>query len=252
MKLVKVKRMPQSDFEKEKLEPLGGGYYAVTSKSHTFGADAILLADFAEPRSAKRLCDLCAGCGIVSLLWSADGVSRRIDAIEIQSEAVRLIKSAALKNSLAGITAIEADLRTLDASFSGAFDLVACNPPYKKSGTGAMSIDRADRAARHETLCTLEDVVSAGFRLLRGGGRLCLCHRPERLADLITLMCAYKVEPKRLRFVQQRADTKPWLVLVEGKKCSKPGILAEPAFIVEDKNGGYSREMSEIYNKFNH
>jgi len=211
-----------------------------------------LLADFAAPRGAKKLCDLCAGCGIVSLLWSADGVSRLIDAVEIQSEAAHLIRLASEYNRLPGLHAIETDLRTLDASHNGTYDLVACNPPYKKSGTGAVSRESAARTAKHETLCTLEDAVSAGARLLKNGGRLCICHRPERLADLITLMKAFKIEPKRLRFVQQRVNTRPWLFLIEGKKCAKPGLFAEPTLIVENGIGEYSHEMSEIYNKFNH
>lgn len=252
--------MPQTDIENLKFEPLGGNFYAVTSKNHTFGADAILLADFAAPRGAKRLCDLCAGCGIVSLLWSAEFAknaasasanSRVIDAIEIQSEAVELIRLAAERNHLRDLHAVNVDLRALDSSYNGRYDLVACNPPYKKSGAGAVSAENAARAARHETLCTLEDVISTGARLLKNGGRLCLCHRPERLVDIMTLMREFKVEPKRLRLVQQRAETKPWLLLIEGKKGSRPGLTIEPALIVEDENGEYSRQMSEIYNKFN-
>lgn len=250
--------MPQIAFEGEKLEPLGGGYCAVTSKSHTFGSDAILLADFAAPRGAKRLCDLCAGCGIVSLLWSADSASRPngtagrlIDAVEIQSGAVRLIKLAAQFNKLSGLRAVEADLRTLDTSFNGAYDLVACNPPYKKTGTGAISKNSAALAARYETFCTLKDAVSVGARLLKNGGRFCLCHRPERLADAVTLMRVCNVEPKRLRLVQQRCSAKPWLLLIEGKKGGKPGLCIEPTLIVEDENGVYTTEMSNIYNKFN-
>lgn len=248
--------MPQNVFAGEKLEPLGGGYYAITSKNHTFSADAILLADFAAPRGAKKLCDLCAGCGIVSLIWSADVSSRIgaglfIDAVEIQSEAADMIKRAAEYNNLPCLRGVEADLRTLGASFNGNYDLVACNPPYKKAGTGAQSRDSAALAARHETLCSLEDVVSAGARLLKNGGRFCLCHRPERLCDLVSLMRTCGVEPKRLRHVQQRVSTRPWLVLIEGKKGGRPGLLVEPALIVEGADGGYSNEMSEIYNKLN-
>jgi tRNA1(Val) A37 N6-methylase TrmN6 len=225
---------------------LGGGIFAVTSDRHTFGADAVLLADFAAVRTAKRLCDLCAGCGIVSLLWSRNG-DFKIDAIEIQNEAAQLCIQAAKLNCLDGIHVIENDLCRLDSSYNGVYDLVACNPPYKKADTGKPSIDDAARTARHETSCTLEDVVAAAARMLKSGGRFCLCHRPERLTDLLTLMRVQRVEPKRLRFVQQRVSTKPWLVLVEGKKHAKPGILTEATLIVEGEDGGYSDEMNRIY-----
>jgi tRNA1(Val) A37 N6-methylase TrmN6 len=232
--------------ESEFLEPLGGGIYAITSKAHKFGADAVLLADFASPRAAKKLCDLCAGCGIVSLLWSRDG-KRDIDAIELQSDAAELASRAVRHNSLTTLRVVKADLCKLDSSFNGAYDLVACNPPYKKAGSGGVSSDDAALAARHETFCTLEDVVTTGARILKGGGRFCICHRPERLTELMALMSARGVEPKRLRLVQQRISTKPWLVLVEGKKGAHPGLVIEPALIVEDEKGEYTDEMKRIY-----
>lgn len=242
--------MSQILLKNEKLEPLGSGYFAIVSKDHTFGADAVLLADFAAPRGAKRLCDLCAGCGIVSLLWSADGVSKSIDAIEIQSDAVRLIEHAAQYNNLPQLHAVEKDLRTLDTAYYGSYDLVACNPPYKKAGTGAQSEKASARTARHETLCTLDDVISVSSRLVKNGGRFCMCQRPGRLTDITVLMRRNGIEPKRLRLVQQRILSKPWLVLIEGKKGGKPGLSVEPNLIVENEAGGYSQEMSRIYNKF--
>lgn len=233
------------------LEPLGGGYFAAVAGVHRFGTDAVLLADFAAPKSSKRLCDLCAGCGIVSLLWCASQPDARrwIDAFEIQRDAVDLIEYSAQFNHFDGLHGIEADLRTLGGSFTGAYDLVACNPPYTKAGTGPVSRVDTARTARHELLCTLEEVVVCGARLLRNGGRFCLCHRPERLAELFFLMRQYGVEPKRLRFVQQRTDTRPWLILVEGKKGGRAGLVAEPTLLVEDVDGTYSSEMRKIYQK---
>lgn len=237
--------------ENEKLEPLGNSIFAITSKNHTFGADAVLLENFAVPRSAKQLCDLCSGCGIVSLLWSRDK-KYQIDAVEIQKEAAELARRAANYNNLTNINVIETDLRLLDTSFNGIYDLVACNPPYKKAGTGKISAGDAASTARHETLCTLEDVVTVSARSLKGGGRFCICHRPERLTDIIALMRSYKVEPKRIKFVQQRYSAKPWLLLVEGKKFAKPSLIVEPTLIVEDENGKYTKEMNQIYRYYNH
>lgn len=237
--------------ENEKSEPLGNGIFALTSEHHKFGADAVLLADFAAPKGTSRLCDLCAGCGIVSLLWSRNG-DYNIDAVEIQNEAAELARRAAEYNKLTNINVIETDLRKLDASYNGIYDLVACNPPYKKAGTGKISVGDAAAAARHETLCTLEDIVKAGARILKGGGRFCVCHRPERLVDLITLMRLYKLEPKRIKFVQQRFSSRPWLVLAEGKKSAKPGLITEPTLIVGDASGNYTEEMKKIYRYYNH
>lgn len=237
--------------ENEKSEPLGKGIFALTSKNHKFGADAVILADFAAPRTAKRLCDLCSGCGIVSLLWSRDG-NYNIDAVEIQSEAAELARRSAFFNKLPNINVIETDLRTLNSSYNGIYDLVACNPPYKKAGTGKVSAESTLATVRHETFCTLEDIIKVSARILKGDGRFCVCHRPERLVDLLTLMRSYRLEPKRIKFVQQRCSTRPWLVLAEGKKSAKPGLIAEPALIVEDGSGNYTEQMKKIYKYYNH
>ena len=46
---------------------------------------------------------------------------------------------------------------------------------------------------------------------------LCICNRPERLADVICSMRANGIEPKRLRTVQKDRSSDPWLILVEGQ-----------------------------------
>ena len=106
----------------------------------------------------------------------------------------------------------------------------------------------AEKIARHEVLCTIDDVCGAAARLLRFGGRLCLCQRPERLCDTLCAMRRAGIEPKRIRFVQQRPDTSPWLFLAEGKKGSKPHMTVDPPFLIEGE-GGFSPELLRIYHK---
>lgn len=77
-----------------------------------------------------------------------------------------------------------------------------------------------------------------------------MCHRPERLSELMSLMSKYKVEPKRLRLVCKTEGCEPWLVLVEGKRSAKVGLRIEPTLYVEDKQGNFSKEMIEIYGAY--
>lgn len=93
-------------------------------------------------------------------------------------------------SGLAGrVIPVEGDLRDLPKALpAGQFDLVSCNPPYKERGRGLLSESPAEQIARHETCCSIEDVCRAASRLLRFGGRFCLCQRPERLADVLTAM----------------------------------------------------------------
>lgn len=226
-----------------KREALGGGIDAFVSERHTFGTDALLLSAFAAPKRCERCLDLCAGCGIVPLLWfRGENAPAFAKAIDIQPEAAALMAHAVEQNGLAGrLEPVLADLREREPAEHAAYDLVTCNPPYKPAGSGIKSADEADQIARHETLCTLGDVVAAAAWRLRFGGRFCLCQLPERLVDVLSLMRAHGLEPKRLRFVQQRADTAPWLVLAEGKRGAKPHLVLEPPLLLDRDKAEYNR-----------
>lgn len=120
-----------------------------------------------------------------------------------------------------------------------AADLCACNPPYFTAGEQAA--DRARATARHETDCTLDDVCKCAFRLLKDGGRLSLCHRPERLAEVLAVLRANRLEPKRLAFVKNRPDAAPWLFLVEAQKNRKTGLRVEPDVLISAGAALYGR-----------
>lgn len=238
----------------EQLQPLGGGFDIYVSDIHHFGTDAIMLADFARPRRDERACDLGTGCGIVPFLWCARGHRGELTAVEISSDAAEMAARSAERNGVADrVSIINADLRTLTERHRGlkaAFSLVTMNPPYKAAGDGAQSPDKERRTARHEMQCTLNDVCTCAAALLTFGGRLCMCHRPDRLCDIMVAMRQSGVEPKRLRLVCQRAGARPMLVLIEGKRGGKPGLVNEPPLYVEDEKGEFSAEMLEIYGRF--
>lgn len=232
-------------------QPLGRGYYINVSKNHTFGTDAVLLADFASAKKVKTHCDLGAGCGIISMLLVKNSVAGSSVGIEISEEAVELAKATANEFAKDKFTPINADIRDLKGTLPfGSFDLVTCNPPYKAEGSGLLSAGERDIVARHETMCTLEDVVSASSRLLKSSGRLCLCQRPERLSDIVCLLRQYKLEAKRIRTVHKKVGEEPWLVLVEGMRDAKSGTRILPPLFVYDKDGNLSEEMIKIYGDY--
>ena len=137
------------------------------------------------------------------------------------------------------------------AIISGSFDVVACNPPYKPIGTGVVSSGQSHSIIRHESSCTVDDVVRVASGLLRFGGRFCLCLRPERLTDVFVAFRKYSLEPKRLQMVQQRVNKAPKLFLVEGRRGGKPGgLVTLPTLFIENSNGEYSDEMMKIYGSF--
>lgn len=199
------------------------------SEMHRFGSDALLLARFCEPKRGQRAADLCSGCGIVALEWHDRGHRGSCAAVELQPEASALLAQAVTEQGIDHITAVCADLRTFRQG-EGQFDVCACNPPYFTAGPQSPREGRA--TARHETDCTLEDICACGFRLLKDGGKLALCHRPERLAEVMATLRAHRLEPKRLAFVKNDAAAAPWLFLVEAQKNRRTGLVVEPDILI--------------------
>ena len=215
-------------FKKEPLDRKGAFLYV--SKHHAFGTDALLLANFSNAKYKDSYVDLGTGCGIIPFVLLRDQRVQKAIGVDISPEAISLaVKTAEERNLTDKFIPILADIKNLPKDIGlGCHNLVTCNPPYFVSGSGIKNPDSIEATARHEVDCTLDDVLSAAFKLLNTSGRFCMCHRPERLTEILSKMSEYKLEPKRLRFVCQRFELPPFLVLIEGKKCSKPGMTVMP------------------------
>ena len=225
-----------------KREPLGRLHICV-SDAHRFGTDAFLLAAFSRYQARDVACDLGTGCGIIPLVMERHMPPRQIYGLDIQPEAIRLLEQTVAENRLTNLTPVLGDLRTLWADAP----LEQCTlVTYKAQGAGMESAGDAARIARHELLCDISDVCGSAARLLRFGGRLCLCNRPERLCDVLCAMRSAGIEPKRLRFVAKHPDTAPWLFLVEGKKGAKPFLQVEPTLAVR-QGDGVTPELEAFY-----
>lgn len=220
------------------------------SDDHRFGTDAFLLAYYAGVRPDSVVCDLCTGCGIIPLIFYKNVMPRLIYAIDIQEEAIELLKMSVEKNNLQNTVApILTDLRELDQRYLAfeSVDIVTANPPYMTSGSGFEKMSRPQAIARHELMCTVDDVCRAAGKLLKYGGLLKMCHRPERLADVINSMRENKIEPKSITFVHNSILDKPWLFLITGKKGAKSGMIVEKPMILRNDDKSYTEEYSRLY-----
>ncbi len=215
-------------------EKLDGGVTVATSPEHGFGHDALLLAEFCAPKPGDVACDLGSGCGLIPLKWfdmstHPGGSPRLVYAVDIQPRASAQLEHSVRQNGLEGrLFPVTADLREIKASDFPKMHLISCNPPYQAAGSGKRSRGAA-AVSRHEgeESCSLSDVCAAAARLLRFGGRFCVCHRPRRLVEVFAEMRACGIEPKRLKTVHKDAQSPPWLVLAEGRLGGKPGLIYE-------------------------
>ena len=239
-------------YKNEHIEYLKPNFGLVVSPAHTFGTDAVLLAHFAAPKKNTLACDMGTGCGIIPMLWCRDGLCRRVDGVEIQDAGYgQFARSIAANGLEEKAFAHLADLKALDSVLPREkYDLVTMNPPYKAVHTGILSDSAHEQIARHETACTLAEISAAAGRLLKYGGRFCLCIRPERLFETMQAMANAKIEPKKMRLVSKNPHSAPWLCLLEGRKGGKHGLQVLNGLYVYDENGELSVEMRRIYGAY--
>lgn len=239
--------------EEIRTEKLSADVSVVVTKEHTFGTDAILLADFAKIKRNDKPLDFGTGCGIIPLIWCSKVVTENeIHCLDIQDDAVKQVEKSIDINSLSDRLKVhKMDLRECRQMFSAeAFSVISMNPPYKPLATGIESFSKSDKIARHETMCNLNDIGSSANYLLKYGGRLCICHRPERLSDVI---CAFRksgLEPKRIRFVVDKNGEEPFLFLLDCRKGGKPGMRVEPLLVIKKKDGSFTEEMMSVYGEY--
>ena len=215
-----------------------------------FGVDAVLLSDFANVKKKHKVIDLCTGTGIIPFLLYGKYNPNNIKGIEIQEDMVEMANRSVELNEINNIEFIHSDLK--DIKFLKTLekaDVVTVNPPYKLSNAGIVNPSDKLSIARHEILCNLENVIEASRVLLKDNGRLFMVHRPERLADIITLMKKYKIEPKRIRMVHPNKNKAPNIVLVEGQRDGGAFLKWDNPIYVYNEDGTYSDQINEIYGR---
>lgn len=233
-------------------EPLSGGVRVLVSREHGFGTDAVLLADFSRPKPGESWADLGTGCGVIPLLWRVRTKAGKITGVEIREQAAEQARRSVEENGFAGeIAILHGDARQLRDHFAaGSLDGIACNPPYTAAGAGIPSPSDARRTARQGDSFPLEDLAREARYVLRFGGRLCVCLRPNRLGEAVVVFHQADLEPKRLRLVQQRAGKAPFLFLLECRRGGKPGMTVEPVLLLEGENGEPTEEIESIYGDY--
>ena len=237
--------------EQERIDDLQrNGYQIIQNpQKFCFGMDAVLLSGFVRVKPGAAVLDLGTGTGIIPLLIEAKTQAAKICAIEIQEESADMARRSVMLNHLEKkIDIVTGDLKEADRFFDAAsFDVITCNPPYMIGQHGLTNPDAPKAIARHEILCTLEDVVRTAAKLLKTGGNFCMVHRPFRLAEIMTVMVQYRLEPKRMRLVYPYADKEPNMVLIEGCRGGRPRMTVEKPLIIFQAPNVYTDELRDTY-----
>ena len=214
-----------------------------------FGMDAVLLSGFARADKGDHVIDLGTGTGIIPILMEAKTEASHLIGLEIQEESADMARrSVALNNLESKIEIVTGDIKQAVELFGkSTMDVVTSNPPYMIGQHGLKNPDSEKAIARHEVLCTLEDVVKAAATLLKPGGNFFMVHRPFRLAEIMTCLSKYKLEPKRMRLVYPFVDKEPNMVLIEANRGGRSRLTVEKPLIVYKEQGVYTDEIYEVY-----
>lgn len=235
----------------ERIDDLHRNNYKIIQhpKKFCFGMDAVLLSDFAKVKMNERALDLGTGTGIIPILLEAKSQGKHFSGLEIQEESADMARRSVQINNLQDkIDVVIGDIKEASKIFGGAsFDVVTTNPPYMNHNHGLVNPNMPVAIARHELLCSLEDVIRESAKVLKPNGRFYMVHRPFRLVEMINYLSAYKLEPKRIRFVHPYKDKEPNMVLIEALKGGKSMVKIEPPLIVYKASNVYTKEIYDIY-----
>lgn len=193
--------------------------------------------------------DLGTGTGIIPLLMDAKYHCAHLTGLEIQEESADMARRSVALNGLEDrIDIVTGDIKEADSYFkSASFDCITCNPPYMIAQHGLANPESAKAIARHEVLCNFRDVAQTASKLLKPGGHFFLVHRPFRLAEIMTTLLEFKLEPKRMQLVYPYVDKEPNMVLLEAVRGGKARMTVEKPLIIFEKQGVYTPEIREKY-----
>ncbi|MCH5260089.1 MAG: tRNA1(Val) (adenine(37)-N6)-methyltransferase [Lachnospiraceae bacterium] len=237
--------------ENERIDDLERNGYRIIQDTgrFCFGMDAVLLSGFARVKDGARVLDLGTGTGIIPILLEAKTGASHLTGLEIQEDSADMAKRSVHLNGLdEKIDIVTGDIKEAGSLFdSASFDVVTCNPPYMTDKHGLTNPNDAKAIARHEILCTLEDVIAQAAVLLKPGGNFFMVHRPFRLAEIMVLLHTYKLEPKRMQLVYPYVDKEPNMVLIEANRGGKPRLTVEKPLIVFREPNVYMPEICDVY-----
>lgn len=214
-----------------------------------FGMDAVLLSNFARIKKGERVLDLGTGTGIIPILLTAKTEGEAFVGLEIQEESVDMAVRSVAHNHLEGkVEIVNGDIKEAASIFgSASFDVVTTNPPYMIGQHGIANASDTKAIARHEVLCTLDDILRESAQILKPRGRFYMVHRPFRLAEIMFKMIEFGIEPKRMRMVHPFCDKEPNMVLIEGVRGANSRLTVERPLIVYKEVGVYSDELLGEY-----
>ena len=229
---------------------LNGRFRVIQKKTgYRFSLDALLLAHFVRMKKGDALLDMGTGSAVIPLLLYHRWGCSRIAGIEVQPELADMARRTLALNGLSEhVQIIEGDILAIEQLITPrSFDAVTFNPPYRKLQSGKINPLPEKAQARHEIHGAVGDFIKAAAYAVRASGRIFLIYPARRLAELISQMRRFQVEPKRLRMVHSRMEMEGEFVLMEGIVAGGEELAVLPPLFIYGENGVYTPAMQEVF-----
>ncbi len=220
------------------------------NEKYVFSTDSILLAKFVTiNRNTKNILDIGTGNAPIPLVLTKR-CKAFITGVEIQEYSYILgVESVKINHLESRVKLINDDINKVYEELPCSFyDIIVCNPPYFRDNT-LLSKNDSKAIARSEVKLSIGDIFKVAKRTLKENGTIALINRPERIADIISEMKKYSIEPKRIQFVYPKMSKAANHVLLEGTKNGKPGLKVLKPLIIHNEDNSYSKEIAEIFSE---
>lgn len=235
----------------ERLDDLQVKGYEIIQKPgrFCFGMDAVLLSSYAKVKRGERALDLGTGTGILPILLEAKNPGLHYTGLEVQEESADMARRSVAHNGLENkIDIVTGDIKKASHIFGNdSYEVIVSNPPYMIGEHGLKNDNEALYIARHEALCTLDDLLRESAKVLKMKGRFYMVHRPFRRRKSLQ-KCVITESSRNACVSSTHMQTKsPNMVLIEGLKGGKPRLAVDPPLIVYTKDGEYTEEVLKLY-----
>ena len=219
----------------------------------SFSLDSIILANYSTLRLRdKNIVDFCTGNCVVPIILSQRTKSN-ILGVEIQEKLCILANKSIKLNKLEDrVKIVNSDIKIFSQEHLNEFDLVLCNPPYFKNyDMSTKNISYEKMVARHEVLLNLNDLVACAKKVLKDNGTFSLVHRTDRLMEIFECFKKNNIEPKRVKFIYNNINSSSTLVLIEGQKVGKIGMIVDKPLIMYNLDGSMTTEYKRLQEVIN-
>ena len=218
-----------------------------SAKEYRFTTDAVLLANFCKDMRGKLCVEFGAGSGVVSILVARKKHPKRVVALEIQPQLADMMKRSVQLNGQQDVVEVYvADLKDACRYVRDA-DVVVCNPPYRKVGSGERQQQSNIALCRHEIAATLSDVIVSASAVLNNRGSLYLVHQASRLCEIVTFCRDSALAVKEILPVCPTPSRPPNLVLIRAVKGGAADCKLLSPLYVTDEAGNYTKQASAWY-----